>query len=174
MPRKRQQGGPRVGNPTRGAYPNRSDLNGGRPVPAKVATGQTYGKAQSQLNAQRLVPMAAPPTVVPPPTSPAATPGSPPPTNQQAVAQPMTAQGIGGVLQQAPRSSQPLDRPSERPWEPVTAGAASGAGPGPQVLPQGPLTAAGTSLSTMLQAVATQTGSTAVQALAQHAMANGQ
>lgn len=86
-------------------YPNRSDLRNTAKLPAKAATGQTYGEAGKQLAAQRAVPMAAPPTDV----APSAT-------------QPRVAPGALG----------PLNRPTERPQEPLTAGAPFGAGPTPQ------------------------------------------
>lgn len=80
-------------------YPNRSDLRNSAKLPAKAATGQTYGEAGKQMQAQRAVPMAAPPTPTPPP-------------------QPRVAPGSMG----------PLNRPTERPNEPVTAGAPFGPG----------------------------------------------
>ena len=64
----------------------------------QAATGQTYGKATEQMNAQRAVPMGASPTEAVP-----VRPGT-----------------IGA-----------LTRGTERPAEPVTAGATFGAGPGP-------------------------------------------
>ena len=88
-------------------YPNRSDLrNPAKKMAAKAAPGQTYGEAGKQLAAQRAVPMAAPPTDV----APTATPQQP---------------------RVAPGSMGPLSRPTERPMEPVTAGAPFGPGPTP-------------------------------------------
>jgi hypothetical protein len=87
-------------------YPNRSDLrNPAKKIAAKAAPGQTYGEAEKQMAAQRAVPMAAPPTDV----APTATP------------QPRVAPGSMG----------PLNRPTERPNEPLTAGAPFGPGPTP-------------------------------------------
>jgi hypothetical protein len=87
-------------------YPNRSDLrNPAKKIAAKAAPGQTYGEAGKQIAAQKAVPMAASPTDV----APTATP--------QRV---------------APGSLGPLNRPTERPTEPVTAGAPFGPGPTPQ------------------------------------------
>ena len=81
-------------------YPNRSDLrNPAKKMAAKAAPGQTYGEAGKQVAAQKAVPMAAPPTDVAP-------------------AQPRVAPGSMG----------PLSRPTERPNEPVTAGAPFGPG----------------------------------------------
>ena len=85
-------------------YPNRSDLrNPVKKLAAKAAPGQTYGEAGKQIAAQQQVPMAAPaaPTI-------------------SAPQQPM----------ERPRPGQfgPLDRPTERPDEPVTAGAPFGPG----------------------------------------------
>jgi len=84
-------------------YSNRSDLRNAAKLPAKAATGQTYGEAGKQMAAQRAVPMAAPPTDV----APTATPQRP---------------------RVAPGSMGPLNRPTERPNEPVTAGAPFGPG----------------------------------------------
>jgi hypothetical protein len=85
-------------------YPNRSDLrNPAKKIAAKAAPGQTYGEAGKQMAAQRAVPMAAPPTDV----APTATPQQP---------------------RVAPGSMGPLNRPTERPNEPVTAGAPFGPG----------------------------------------------
>lgn len=78
-----------------GNYPNRSDL---RNLTARTATGQTYGKATEQMEAQRAVPMAPPPTET---------------------VRPRVQPGGGG----------PLTRMSERPEEPITAGADFGPGP---------------------------------------------
>jgi hypothetical protein len=78
-----------------------SDVQAGtNRMAVQAATGQTYGKATEQMNAQRAVPMGASPTDA-----------------QPAPVRPGT---IGA-----------LTRGSERPGEPVTAGAPFGAGPGP-------------------------------------------
>lgn len=55
MPR----GGRRRGAPGT-AYGNRTDMN--KPVPVQAATGQPYGAAKAQLDAQRAVPVAPPPS----------------------------------------------------------------------------------------------------------------
>jgi hypothetical protein len=76
-----------------------SDVQAGtNRVAIQAATGQTYGKATQQMNAQRAVPMGAPPTEIQRP--------------------------VPGTLGS-------LTRPTERPMEPITAGAPFGAGPGP-------------------------------------------
>lgn len=93
MPRNRR-GGPREGTPGK-AYPQRSDLNERRTLPASAAPGQTYGKAAAQVESQKQVPMASGPL---------------------------------------PGSVTPLDAPTSRPGEPVTAGIPLGPGPGPEVL----------------------------------------
>lgn len=90
------------------SYPNRSDLRGGK-VAAKTVPGQTYGKATEQMQAQRAVPMAAPPTDQPP---------TPVQTQQPQV---------------APGQVTDLTAPTQRPDEPITAGARFGAGPGTEV-----------------------------------------
>jgi hypothetical protein len=76
-----------------------SDIQAGtNRVAIQAATGQTYGKATEQRNAQRAVPMGTPPTEVQRP--------------------------VPGTLGS-------LTRPTERPMEPITAGAPFGAGIGP-------------------------------------------
>lgn len=67
-------------------------------MPPTAVPGQTYGEAGAQLAAQRAVPMGAPPP--PAPSTPTVAPGQ----------------------------YGPLDRPTERPNEPVTAGAPFGPG----------------------------------------------
>ena len=82
-------------------YPNRSDLrNAGGKVAKQTATGQTYGEAKKQMDAQSAVPMAAAPTDAPP--------------------------------QIQPGQLGAFNRPTERPDEPLTAGASFGAGPTPR------------------------------------------
>lgn len=111
MPR----GGRRTGTPGKN-YTNRTDLAMNRStLPVMAATGQQYGKATAQREAQRALPMAAAPLP--------ATGGAPAVSRQ--------------VPQQMPGQVTPLDAPSQRPGEPVTAGVPVGAGPGPEVL--GPL-----------------------------------
>lgn len=78
-----------------------SDIQAGtNRVAIQAATGQTYGKATEQINAQRAVPMGASPTAAPT-QAPRPMPGS-----------------LGD-----------LTRPTERPNEPITAGADFGPGP---------------------------------------------
>lgn len=80
-------------------YPNRSDLRG---AGRAEFTGQTYGEASAQEESQQMVPTGAPPT-----------------------------DAVGGGLQlSGPMpGAAPFDRMSERPDEPITAGADFGAGP---------------------------------------------
>jgi hypothetical protein len=86
------------------AYANRTDLNNAiNRVPMSAATGQTYGKAKEQMDAQRAVPMGS---------------GAVEPSVQRPV--PGT---LGG-----------LSRRSERPNEPITAGAPFGPGMGPEAM----------------------------------------
>jgi len=85
------------------AYANRTDLNNpANRVAKRVVPGQTYGEGVRQMEAQRAVPIAAPPTEM------GAAPQRPVP-------------GTLGAL----------TRRTERPMEPITAGAPFGAGPGP-------------------------------------------
>lgn len=114
MPR----GGRRSGSAGK-TYSNRTDLNTSRgPLPVRAATGQQYGKATEQMAAQRALPMGPPPG--------------------PAVAPPMAA-GAGGATPPAPAGPLPgelgpLDAPTSRPGEPVTAGVPVGPGPGTEVL----------------------------------------
>jgi len=87
-----------------GDYPNRSDLRG--PGRAQF-TGQTYGESAAQQRAQDVVPTGASPSDI-------------------------AAQRV--AAQRPPRErpgARPLGRPTERPAEPITAGAQFGPGPGP-------------------------------------------
>jgi hypothetical protein len=116
MPR----GGKRTGTPG-ASYSNRSDLN--RPVTPQAATGQQYGRRAEQMAAQRAMPIAPPPTDAVPTASP---PGATPAT-----------QGLSALSGPLAGQVVPLDAPSTRPGEPITAGLPVGAGAGPEVL--GPL-----------------------------------
>jgi hypothetical protein len=100
MPR----GGRRNGKPGQ-AYSNRTDMN-----TSKIAeyTGQQYGKATAQRDAQRAMPVQAPPGPPAPQTPPAAQAPGP-----------------------APGSLGELLGPTARPDEPLTHGAPFGPGPGP-------------------------------------------
>jgi hypothetical protein len=81
-----------------------SDVQAGKNrVAIQAATGQTYGEAGKQITAQRAVPMGSAPTDV---------------------AQTATPRPVPGTLGS-------LTRPTERPSEPITAGAPFGAGPSP-------------------------------------------
>jgi hypothetical protein len=107
MPGRRgRSGGKRTGTVGK-AYGNRSDLNGG-PQPAQAATGQGYGQAKAQMDAQRAVPVGTP--SVPPPQF------SGPPEG-------MAKAGSMGDLFAA----------SANPDEHVMSGASLGPGPGPEV-----------------------------------------
>lgn len=98
------RGGRRAGAPGK-AYGNRSDLNTNR-APVRIG-GQAYGMQAEQVRAQQAVPVGPTPTVGVPSPAPAPT-GTP-----------------------APTALIPLDAPTMRPNEPVTAGSPSGPGPGP-------------------------------------------
>ena len=156
MPRTRQ-GGARGGSPGT-AYPNRTDIGSQPNLPARVATGQTYGKGQAQLQAQKAVPMAPPRLALPQGQPPAPGGGAP--------------GGVTGAppMGPAPGSFGPLHRPTERPLEPVTNGAALGPGAGPEVLP----TANITKVSDVFAQAAQRLGSSQLQAMAGRAQAAGQ
>lgn len=105
------RGGRRSGTPGR-SYANRTDLNTALPV--TTAPGQPYGSRVAQERAQEALPMAPAPR-------PAMAPGNP----------------RGGDLQRPgplPGELGDFLRPTERPNEPLTAGLATGPGPGPEVL----------------------------------------
>ena len=105
MPRKRKSpgsGGARVGAPGQ-AYGNRVDMN----QPVTVASGQTYGSRQQQVDAQRAIPL------------PAAS--APPPAPQ------------AGTVAAGPTVT-PLSAPTTMPNQPVTHGLPIGPGAGPEVL----------------------------------------
>jgi len=77
-----------------------SDIQAGtNRMAVQAATGQTYGEAGKQMAAQRAVPMGAPPTEAP------------------------------QMQRPVPGTLGALTRPTERPSEPITAGANFGAGP---------------------------------------------
>ncbi|HUP68491.1 MAG TPA: hypothetical protein VM142_01625 [Acidimicrobiales bacterium] len=102
-------GGRRRGKPGK-AYGQRTDLNTNRsPLPVEVASGQPYGARKAQEDAQRAMPLSAPP--------------APPQATMGAVA-PAPAPGSLG---------DPL-RPTERPEEPISAGVDWGPGPGSEAL----------------------------------------
>jgi hypothetical protein len=82
-------------------YPNRSDLRNAGRVAARAETGQTYGEAGKQMASQRAMPIAQAPT------------------DMQAQ---QTERPIPGTLGN-------FLRPTERPNEPITAGADFGSGP---------------------------------------------
>src|SRR5205823_10213906 len=110
MPRTRQ-GGDRAGTPGK-TYPNRTDIANQPSLPARAATNQTYGKAQSQLQAQKQVPMAPPRLALPQPVA---------PPSGAAGAAPVPSPGAAPSLPlPVPGGAGDLHRPSERPDEPVT------------------------------------------------------
>jgi len=88
-----------------GDYANRSDLRNQATRRANF-TGQTYGEGAAQQRAQDIVPAGAAP-------------------------QDVAAQRMAGRIRPGAR---PLNRPTERPGEPVTAGAPFGPGPGPEAI----------------------------------------
>jgi hypothetical protein len=130
MPR----GGRRTGTPG-ASYSNRSDLN--RPVAPAAAPGQQYGKRAEQMAAQRAMPIAPPPTDAVPTASP---PGATPAT-----------QGLSAPSGPLAGQVVPLDAPSMRPGEPITAGLSVGAGAGPEVL--GPLAGMSNDVAAELHAI---------------------
>jgi hypothetical protein len=111
---------------------------GPKKIPVDAPTGQPYGERARQVAAQRAIPMARPQTdsISAPAQSGAASPATQRPSAP-------SGPSAGGVV--------PLDAPSARPGEPVTAGLSVGAGPGPEVL--GALRGPGETTSDELRAI---------------------
>lgn len=151
-----RRGGVRAGNPGT-QYTNRTDLNRTHSLPVTAVPGQTYGARVQQQNAQRMTPMAPPPAIGAPTGGAASGAAAPSPAG-------------GSFL--APGQLPPLDRPTERPNEPVTAGAKLGPGPGPEVLPNGGMMTGG-AMSFMLNRAASAAGSSALRTLAIQAQQQG-
>jgi hypothetical protein len=86
-----------------GPYPNRSDLRDAATRQVRF-TGQTYGEGAAQARSQQAVPPGAPPAVV-------------------------QGQQMGAQARPRPGGNGALGRPTERPDEPITAGADFGPGP---------------------------------------------
>jgi hypothetical protein len=180
------RGGARAGK-SGAKYTNRFDLPGttkgpngevvrpGRTLPIAAAPGQPYGVAGQQLDAQRIVGLASSGTPVPP-SGDAAGPGvgggssSPSP----APGPPSLALPSNGIQ---PGELPPLHAPTDRPNEPITAGAASGLGPGPEVLSSQPSPMQGAdqpTISMFLSHLAAQPGAPSeMVALAQIAQSRG-
>ena len=98
---------------TRGGGGNRTDLLT-KAQPVRTPTGLAYGEASQLRQTQQQVPGAAP---------------------QQA---PVSLQAQAHAAAQAtPPPANLIHAPTQRPNEPVTAGLATGAGPGPEVLAGG-------------------------------------
>lgn len=124
------RGGRRQGAPGK-AYSNRSDLNANANGPRKPYTptvapagNQPHGAQANQLRSLAALPLATNPNT--------ASTGSLAATGGTG-ATPDT----GGI---APGQLPRLDRPTERPNEPVTTGIDSGPGAGSEVLPAAPIT----------------------------------
>jgi hypothetical protein len=105
VPRK-GRGGSRNGTPGV-AYPNRSDLNAPKVAQPRF-TGQEYGQATQQAQATQAVPVGQAPTDV----------------------EALRAAAAGHDFPQLP----PMGAETAHPREPITAGMAMGAGPGPESL----------------------------------------
>lgn len=111
MPRKRRPA-PAPGN--QGGYGAQ---------PAAAPTGMPYGEHQASIESQQALPMAQVNGAGGGPTGP---PQDPAQRLQMAV-----------EAARRMRPPAPLTGPSQRPMEPITAGMASGPGPGPEVLRTG-------------------------------------
>lgn len=109
---------------------NRTDLN--VPAPITTAPNQPYGQAAQQQVAQRAIPMAGAPTM--PANAPPAGPGGPQSSPPAAGAPGPDQLQAMTIAHNGPGDSLLLDRPTERPNEPVTHGLPSGPGGGPETL----------------------------------------
>lgn len=109
MPRKRKAPAP-------------GDTGGYGAQPADAPTGMGYGEHQASIESQQALPMAQV-------QGPA---GAPPVAQDQ-------SQRLQAAVEAARRMRppSPLTGPSQRPGEPITAGMATGPGPGPEVLRNG-------------------------------------
>lgn len=117
-------------NAARNPANNRTDLiNPPEPQPQAIsaAPNQEYGVAGAQIAAQHAIPMAGGAT---PPSSTSIVPAAPRLTGQ-ALGQQAAADSIA---HNGPSGPMELDRPTERPNEPVTHGLPVGPGGGPEVL----------------------------------------
>lgn len=133
------RGGRRSGTPG-STYTNRKDLNVNRgPLPVQAATGQAYGERAAQVAAQKAIPIARPATDAVPTAPPAGPGGAPAPS----------APAVPGGPQ--PGAVVPLDAPSMRPGEPISAGLPIGPGAGPEAL--GDLGGVGEDVDMQLRAI---------------------
>lgn len=152
------RGGRRVGT-TGTKYTNRNDLRNGPRKPstpaAAPAGNQPFGAQADQLRSLQALPLATQPNGPSTNAGPgvAVTGATPPPDGA------------------APGSLPPLNRPTDRPGEPVTAGSPSGPGPGPNALPQQP---SNNISSFMAMAARVSGGDPTLLTLAQQAQALGQ
>lgn len=114
MPRKRKPPAP-------------GDQGGYGAQPAQAPTGMAYGDHQASIDAQQALPLAQVASSTGPST---AAPTGPPQDPAQRLAAAVDAA-------RRMRPPAPLTGPSKRPGEPITAGMATGPGPGPEVLRTG-------------------------------------
>ena len=153
---------------------NRTDLVNPPAQPVSAVPGQGYGVAADQQEAQRIAPMSGGGTA--PPAGPGGPQSSPPSGGPPG---PNELQAMSDAYN-GPGTSLALNRPTERPNEPVTAGLPVGPGPGPEsltgvgaaarenVIEQG-------TLNNLLQSMSSQPNATsAVKALAAVASSGAQ
>jgi hypothetical protein len=109
----------------RGAKPQRTDLNGAKPLPIMTApsSGQQYGKVTAQQQSQRILPVAPPPPG-----------GTPAPATPQGISQTPGAGAPPPVATWNAPGGKDMLRPTERPNEPITHGLPMGPGAGPEAL----------------------------------------
>lgn len=119
----------------------------------KTPTGQAYGRAQDQQAAQKAVPLPRDPA-----SAPAGAPQAGPPDLMA-----LAAQMQPGV---------PLNSPTQRPGEPVTAGLPFGPGAGPEAI-SGMFPQRRNATADTLENLAMWTGDARMQQLAQQARLRG-
>lgn len=116
MPRKRRPA------------PAPGDQGGYGAQPADAPTGMPYGEHQASIESQQALPMAQVSGI-------GGTGGGGVPA--QPTADPAQRLQMAVEAARRMRPPAPLTGPSQRPMEPITAGMASGPGPGPEVLRTG-------------------------------------
>ena len=108
----------RAPTPSPGAG-NRTDLVNPPPQPISAVPGQDYGLAANQQEAQQIAPMSG-----------GGAPTPPGPGGQPQAPNPLAA----AMGHEGPGASLAIDRPTERPNEPVAHGLPVGPGAGPEAL----------------------------------------
>lgn len=150
MPRAKGRGGARQGTPGV-AYPQRTDMQAPKQA-VTVGHSAQYGQATALAGAQQAVPL---------PNNAAATQQAMQPGSDPRV----MGQQVAAGVDLAAEAGAPVFRPSDRPHEPVTAGAPLGAGPSGLPAPPNPLVNLAAFLGGQPQTAETARNLAAVQAM---------